>query len=212
MTNKYLCGVLAVCFCSVASAAAQGEDLVIDSRMSRSEALAHVSPACPDSILDAQEVVELRYYSFDGKVHRGQLVIDRRLADDIREIFELAFSLKFPVQSVIPLADPRFRQEASWSDERSMSLNNTSAFNYRVATGGKKLSRHARGFAIDINPRQNPYIKGNLVLPEGAVYDPGRAGTLTADHPIVQAFLSRGWTWGGQWKTLKDYQHFEKIP
>jgi hypothetical protein len=92
-----------------------------------------------------------------------------------------------------------------------MLCNNTSAFNYRKVTGGKVLSMHAYGYAIDINPVQNPYIKGRVVLPEGAIYKPYRPGTLTRSSPVVMEFIRLGWTWGGSWKSLKDYQHFEKV-
>ncbi|MFH1245830.1 MAG: M15 family metallopeptidase [Candidatus Omnitrophota bacterium] len=39
-----------------------------------------------------------------------------------------------------------------------------------------------------------------------------KPGTLTPDGPIVETFLRLGWTWGGNGNTLKDYQHFEKVP
>lgn len=91
-----------------------------------------------------------------------------------------------------------------------MADNNSSAFNYRTAVGKTNLSRHAFGRAIDINPVQNPYVKGGLVLPPGAVYDTGVRGTLLPDGVVVQAFEKRGWTWGGRWTTLKDWHHFEK--
>ncbi|GBC60811.1 D-alanyl-D-alanine carboxypeptidase [Desulfonema ishimotonii] len=160
----------------------------------------------PDRILKTLTLMEIRYYGFDGKVHRGQILIHRDLAPDIRKVFQVAFQEKFPFTSVIPVSHPRFE----WDDHRSMAANNTSAFNYRNVTGKKRLSRHAFGLAIDINPRLNPYIRGREVLPPDARYQPGRAGTLTPDSPVVQTFLQLGWTWGGHWKTLKDYQHFQK--
>ena len=70
---------------------------------------------------------------------------------------------------------------------------------------------HSYGYAIDINPVQNPYIKGKIVLPEGAVYDPAKPGTLAASGPVVKCFQGLGWEWGGNWKSLKDYQHFQKV-
>jgi len=156
-------------------------------------------------------MLEVLYYSFDGKIHKGQLVIDRRLAGDIREVFRVALATKFLINSVIPISHPRFYANGKYNeDDQSMMFNNTSAFNYRTATRSKNLSMHAYGFAIDINPVQNPYIKKRLVLPPGAVYDPRRPGTLTRNCPVVKAFLRLGWTWGGNWKSLKDYQHFEK--
>jgi hypothetical protein len=102
-----------------------------------------------------------------------------------------------------------------WDDDRSMAANNTSGFNYRPMTGdgtsATRLSPHALGRAIDINPLLNPYIKGEMIKPDGAVYDPSRPGTITADSFIVKFLKKRGWTWGGDWTSLKDYQHFEKI-
>jgi peptidoglycan L-alanyl-D-glutamate endopeptidase CwlK len=125
-------------------------------------------------------------------------------------VFALALQEHFPIYSVIPVSDKRFRKDGRWDDELSMEANNTSAFNYREITGGGRLSNHAYGRAIDINTFQNPYIKNGIVLPHGAKYDPSVAGTLTADHPIVRAFLQLGWVWGGNWTSPKDYQHFEK--
>jgi hypothetical protein len=115
-----------------------------------------------------------------------------------------------PVASVIPISDPVFFANGRWSDHLSMAANNTSSFNYRVVAGTSTLSAHATGRAIDINPAFNPYIRGADTEPPGAVYDPTRPGTLTATHPVTRRFLELGWTWGGDFVALKDYQHFEK--
>jgi len=157
-----------------------------------------------------QKILKLKYFSFDGKFHRGQLVIDKDLVKDIKKIFKFARREKFPIFSVIPVSDPRFRKNGRWDDDLSMIANNTSAFNYRVKTGGGDLSNHAYGRAIDINTVQNPYVKGKLILPPNGSYVPNTAGTLTAEHPIVKMFIRLGWDWGGNWTRLQDYQHFEK--
>jgi len=181
---------------------------IIDSNITLSEALRKWAPA---SLKAKQTVVDVLYYSFDGKIHKGQVVIDRRLANDIREVFQVALAAKFPIKSVIPISHDRFFRDGEWnSDGQSMMQNNTSGFNYRNATGAKVLSMHAYGYAIDINPLQNPYIKGRKTLPPGAVYMPGRPGTLTRNSSVVKTFKRLGWVWGGEWKSLKDYQHFEK--
>jgi len=182
---------------------------IIDSDISLSEALRKWAPP---AFKRRQTIVDVLYYSFDGKFHKGQLVIDERLANDIREVFRVALETRFPIKSVIPISHDRFYKNGKWnSDGQSMVSNNTSAFNYRKATGSKNLSMHAYGFAIDINPVQNPYIKKRTVYPRGAVYDVRKPGTLTRNGPIVRTFLRLGWTWGGNWKSLKDYQHFEKV-
>jgi hypothetical protein len=183
---------------------------IIDSRMTEGEAFDGLDPKCPKEIRERQRIVKLKYYSADGKIHQGQLVIDAALKDDIKKVFALALKERFPIYSVIPISDKRFRKDSRWDDELSMEANNTSAFNYREVTGGGRLSNHASGRAIDINPFQNPYIKGDLILPRGAKYDPSIAGTFTSDHPIVRAFLQLGWVWGGNWTSPRDYQHFEK--
>ena len=185
------------------------EEPIIDSDISLAEALKKYAP---DEFKRRQRIVEVFYYSFDGRIHKGQLVIDERLVNDIQEIFRVARESKFPINSVIPISSDRFFKDGKWNeDEQSMLANNTSAFNYREVTGGKTLSRHAYGWAIDINPVQNPYLKGKVVLPAGAKYDRGIPGTLSADLPVVKAFIRLGWTWGGNWESLKDYQHFEKV-
>lgn len=182
---------------------------IIDSNITLSEALRKYAPP---EFKERQTIIDVLYYSFDGEVHRGQIVIDKRLAGDIEEVFRVAFESKFPIGSIVPVSHDRFNVRGEWNaDNQSMKSNNTSGFNYRKVTGGKGLSMHAYGYAIDINPVQNPYIKGGIVLPPGAVYDPDSPGTFTRDCPIVKTFLNLGWTWGGNWKTLKDYQHFEKV-
>jgi peptidoglycan LD-endopeptidase CwlK len=183
---------------------------IVDSRMTEKEAFDGLDPKCPAEIRKRQKVVKLKYYSSDGKIHQGQLVIDGELKNDIKKVFALALKERFPIYSVIPISDERFRKDDNWDDELSMEANNASAFNYREITGGGRLSNHAYGRAIDINTFQNPYIKGSIVLPHGAKYDPSIAGTFTSDHPIVRAFLRLGWDWGGNWTSPKDYQHFEK--
>lgn len=183
---------------------------IIDSRMNEKEAFDELDPKCPPEIRARQKIVKVKYYSFDGRVHQGQLVIDKDLVADIEKIFKFALEQKFPINTVIPVSAPQFRKNERWDDDLSMIANNTSSFNYRLKTGGGDLSNHAYGRAIDINTVQNPYVKGSLILPPNGKYVPGTPGTFTADHPIVKMFISLGWDWGGGWTRLQDYQHFEK--
>lgn len=183
---------------------------IVDSNISLPEALRKDAPF---ELKSKQRLVEVLYYSFDGKIHKGQIVIDSRLVQDVKEVFRVALESRFPIGSAIPISHDKFYKDGKWNeDDISMLSNNSSGFNYRKVTGGKKLSLHAYGYALDINPQQNPYIKGDIVLPSGAVYDPQIPGTLAPDCPVVKTFLSLGWKWGGDWKSLKDYMHFEKEP
>jgi len=146
----------------------------------------------------------LNHSSDDNTTHHGQLVVHKEVAEDVKEIFEIIRQIHFPIEKVVPIC------EYKWSDEKSMQDNNSSGFNYRFISGSKILSKHASGLAIDINPKQNPYIKNGITSPAGSVYDIDAEGTITSDSPIVAEFKKRGWTWGGDWKSLKDYQHFQK--
>lgn len=178
-------------------------ELILDSEFTLDEAL--IGQKIPASVKTNLTLVNVFYYGFDEKLHHGQLVVHKEVAHDVKEIFEIIRQIHFPIEKVTPIC------EYKWSDDQSMRDNNTSSFNYRFISGSKILSMHASGLAIDINPIQNPYIKNGKTSPTGSVYDTNAKGTITADSRIVEEFKKRGWTWGGNWKSLKDYQHFQKI-
>lgn len=167
------------------------------------EAVEGVSGECPEWVLDNQTLIDVVHWGFDGRIHTGQLVADARVAPDLQMVFALMFLIGFPLESVIPVS------ELGWDDYESMRVNNTSAFNFRCVPFTDRLSSHASGLAIDINPLQNPYETGQLVFPEGAVYDASRPGTLHSGHPVVCLFRELGWRWGGDWSE-RDYQHFDR--
>jgi len=175
---------------------------VIDSNIDFEQAVAGKN--IPQSIVENLRLVDVYYYGFDEKLHKGQLVVHREVVLDIIEIFELIRETRFPISKVIPIS------KYGWSDDKSIMDNNTSAFNYRYISGTRVISNHASGLAIDINPGLNPYIKNGSSLPANCVYDTTKAGTILADSDLVKEFKKRGWQWGGDWKSLKDYQHFEK--
>jgi len=170
--------------------------------MTLEEALA--GKEIPTDIRREQVLLDLEYIGFDGAHHVGQMVVHHDLTAEVRAIFADILAAQFPIAQMRPVV------AFDWSDDASMAANNASAFNYRLAVGKAKLSQHAYGRAVDINPVQNPYIKGDLILPPSGVYDPTVAGTLLPEGPVVAAFEQRGWTWGGRWTTLKDWHHFEK--
>ncbi len=173
--------------------------VIIDSEMTRETALNNRT--FPSSIVAKQEVVTVRYYGFDNKLHQGQIVVDKRLSTEIKLIFQEIETAKFPIKKVVPIV------KYDWSDSKSISDNNTSAFNYRFVDGTNKLSDHAFGQAVDINPYLNPYVlPGKKTRP----YNPKTPGTITKSTIVYKAFIKRGWQWGGDWKNGKDYQHFYK--
>lgn len=188
---------------------------IVDSAMSKEKALRqNPRSEAPRDIIEHLEMVEVSYVSFDALIHRGQIIVHRNVAPDVRSFFTLAHKLRFPIQKVIPISANAY----AWDDVVSCTDNNSSGYNYRTIMGTKELSRHALGLAFDINPVQNVYIRydksGNELsrLPAYAVYDVTAPGTLTHEHPLVLHMKKLGWTWGGEWTTSSgrvDYQHFE---
>lgn len=180
---------------------------IVDSGMTQDEALRQNPDfPCPPEILEKQRLIQVSYFSFDGLLHSGQIVLHQDLVSDAEGLFDLITETRFPLTSVIPVSDERF----SWSDEISMGQDNTSGFNYRVNQGNReRLSPHASGMAIDIGPRVNPYIlKDGSVIPEGATYDLSRPGTLTSDSLVVKFLQGKGWIWEGD--PYRDFHHFTK--
>lgn len=175
---------------------------VIDSNIDFEQAVSGKN--IPQSIIENLRIVDVYYYGFDEKLHKGQLVVNKEVVLDIIEIFEFIRETRFPINKVIPIS------KYDWSDDKSMQDNNTSAFNYRYISGTRVISNHASGLAIDINPKLNPYIKNGNSLPVNCIYDTTKAGTIFVESELVKEFKKKDWQWGGDWKSLKDYQHFEK--
>jgi peptidoglycan L-alanyl-D-glutamate endopeptidase CwlK len=177
--------------------------IIIDSKMSIAEAIDGTK--APEHVIRELCLVDVPYYSFDGEVHQGQLLVHQSVRQEIEEIFALIRGERFPIARVIPIV------HYGWSDNASMAANNTSAFNYRQVAGTRRLSRHATGHAVDINPIQNPVIyQDGRISPKGALYQPGIAGTLSEDSSVVRAFIDRGWCWGRHFKSMMDHHHFQK--
>lgn len=160
----------------------------------------------PADIAGAIVLLNILYIDFDHREQKGQLLVHKDVADDVHAIFKEIYEAKFPIARMVPIV------AYGWDDIASMSANNCSAFNYRTIAGTSRLSNHATGHAIDINPIQNPYFTSEgISSPPDLTYNVLAKGTITADDIVVTAFKKRGWSWGGDWHNIKDYQHFEKI-
>lgn len=177
-------------------------DTVIDSDITFDEALS--GDDIPASVIKDLVLLDVVYHGFDNKIHKGQIVVSKKVQKDVTAIFRDLFEIKFPVEKVRPVSF------YGWDDDRSMRDNNTSGFNYRNVAGTSEKSRHAYGLAIDINPLLNPYINKSIVQPSGAVYDTTKAGTIKKNSDVVKIFKKYGWIWGGDWIPYQDYQHFTK--
>jgi hypothetical protein len=175
--------------------------------VSRAELGASWHPGCPVAPAQLRRV-SVPYWGFDGRAHRGALVVNASVAIRVGSIFERLYSARFPIRRMTPIA------AFGGSDDRSMAADNTSAFNcrYAVASGPKRWSVHAYGEAIDVNPVENPYLEGGRVLPPaGRRYldrTTARPGMAVHGGPLVTAFAAAGWQWGGRWTASPDWQHF----
>jgi peptidoglycan LD-endopeptidase CwlK len=175
--------------------------IIIDCNYTFEEAISGID--IPKSIINQITLIDVVYYSFDNELHKGQILLNKKAVKDIKNIFEFIKYSHFPIAKVIPVV------KYNWSDQASMEDNNSSAFNYRKVKGYKVLSPHSYGLAIDINPLQNPHIKGKIIQPINAKYDVKAPGTILRDSKLVSEFRKSGWQWGGLWRSSKDFQHFE---
>ncbi|MBW9209865.1 M15 family metallopeptidase [Mumia sp. zg.B21] len=179
-----------------------------------------VSPP-PDSVIDRSTWragcpvarsdlawIRLTFWGFDDARHTGELLVNKTVARKVVRAFRAMYAARFPIEEM------RITRAAELSAPPTGDGNNTGAFNCRPTRGTTTFSQHAYGLAVDINPFQNPYVKGDLVLPElaTAYVDRNRVrpGMILAGGPVVRAFETIGWGWGGAWRTLKDYQHFSR--
>ncbi len=158
---------------------------------------------------------ELRYLRVlhkdaGGVIFVGELIVNRAVAQDVCEIFHELYKAGYPIEKMHLIDD------YGADDDASMEDDNTSAFNYRLVAGTSQMSRHAYGMAIDINPFYNPYV-----IPEQDYVSPTQAYKYgnrdwDFDYKIEKGdlcyrlFIEHGFTWGGEWPSPIDYQHFEK--
>ena len=163
------------------------------------------APGCP---VTARELswVRVAFRGFDGQRHTGELLVNRSAARDLVHVFADLYAARFPLEEM------RITTKAEQTAEPTGDGNDTGAFNCRPVRGSTTFSQHAYGLAVDVNPFQNPYLKGGLVLPElaGAYRDRSwhRPGMVVPGDPVVRAVARIGWGGGGSWQSLRDLQHF----
>jgi hypothetical protein len=165
-------------------------------------------PGCPVP-LSQLRVLTVDYHGFDREVHSGPLVLNQRVVEDVRGVFARLYRAGFRIKH-IALARKYKPNAHRYDDKRDV----TASFNCRPATGNPgSISQHSYGWAIDINPIQNPYIgTDGKVLRRAAKPYMNRSihapGVIHADGVVVHAFAHIGWGWGGNWTSIKDYMHF----
>lgn len=162
---------------------------------------------------DDLSFVVVQYVDFDFETRQGEIICNNSIAQDLVEIFYELYRNEYQLESIALI------EEFGGDDYASCEANNTSCFNYREVVGSSSLSKHALGLAIDINPLYNPYITYNSdgtenIYPENAAdyVDRSKAFPYKIDENDLcyKLFTEHGFTWGGHWNSVKDYQHFQK--
>lgn len=161
--------------------------------------------------------LKVLHYNFEHEIQVGELIVNAELKEDFCNIFRDLFEEEYEIYSMY-LIDNYWTGDGASSDTASIDVNNTSAFCYREITGGSSLSNHAYGRAIDINPQQNPYVSYRSGYPvwshdnanDYIDRDTGYEHVITHNDVCYLIFSEYGFEWGGDWSTIKDYQHFEK--
>ena len=191
---------------TVATAAAPSITSVPVSEWNRIVAVGAWHSGCPASRTTLRQVW-VNYHGFDGRVHRGVLVVNVDVAPAIASIMTSLFNSGFPIHRMQPI------ETFNGDDNASMAADNTSAYNCRRASqanASPSASPHANGRAIDINPYENPWIDSrcNCFRPD-AYFGSHRSGrgVITKLGVVWQAFSAAGWTW--QDNSTIDYQHFD---
>jgi len=166
----------------------------------------------PDISYDDLQYLTIRYVDFEGNTKEGEMICNMLIAQDLLEIFYELYEAGYPIANISLIDDYHA------DDQASMEANNSSCFNYRTIAGSDKLSNHAMGMAVDINPLYNPYVSVSsgktTVMPASAEIYADREqdipGKIDSSDLCYQLFTAHGFTWGGEWESRKDYQHFEK--
>lgn len=171
--------------------------------------LGYSMPESEPISFDTLSYLQLSYYGFDGKTHTGEMIVNKEVAAEVVEIFKELYEVKYPIEKI------KLIDEYEANDDLSMKDNNTSSFCYRTIANTNVISNHGKGMAIDINPLLNPHINNSrgTVSPNTATdyIDRNQSikGMIVENDDCYNAFIKRGWSWGGNWKN-PDYQHFEK--
>jgi hypothetical protein len=162
-------------------------------------------PDCPVAAADLRYLT-MSFLGFDGRPHTGEMIVNARVAEEVTAVFRALYAAGFPIEEMRVTSRPELDLPPTGDG------NNTGAFVCRPAVGQARWSAHAYGLAIDLNPFCNPYVRGNLVLPELASSyldrDNLRPGMVFRGDDTVRAFAAIGWSWGGDWRSPLDLQHF----
>lgn len=201
--------LLAVCLTATAARAEGFVSAIEPISASARQAMMDVSwkPGCPVAI-DDLVALRLSYVGFDGGSHAGTMVVHRKLAEETVAIFRELFEARFAIARMEPYE--------TFAIGAYAAANDTVGFYCRPDQGHPdRFGMHSYGFAIDINPLDNPYLDAKEGWwPAGSASNAERArtapGLLTTQSPAFDIFTRHGWLWGGLERDAPDYMHFQK--
>ncbi len=160
------------------------------------------SRKCPVAPADLRKIW-VSYIDLQGAYHDGSIIVRRDVAVKVQQIFFTLFRWRYRIMAMAPMS-------VNMPGQTDMSIV-TAGYNCRPVAGTKVWSQHAYGTAIDINPLQNPMIRGTVIDPAAGAFYLNRSryliGMIHADG-AARAFTANGFYWGGGWRSLKDYMHF----
>jgi hypothetical protein len=167
---------------------------------------------CPVA-LSGLRLLTVTHRGFDGRSHTGQLVVNRRAARPLARVFRRLYRVRFKIRHM------RFGDFYGPVRSRPTDGDVTASFECRQAvpspcsggSGTGSWSMHAYGLAVDLNPRENPYVGCGQSRDRAArsYRDRSKRRRGMVGSRTVRAFAAVGWGWGGAWSgNTKDYMHF----
>jgi hypothetical protein len=165
---------------------------------------------CPVPRRDLR-VLTARYYGFDHRTHLGQIVVNEAVTAPLARVFGKLYAMRFPIRAM--------SFAAMYGPHPNQNGDLTASFECRDAVPspcngnakGTHWSMHAYGEAVDLNPRENPYVGCGMTRDSTALsymkrsyVRPGMVTRVT----YRRTFATVGWGWGGLWVgSTKDYMH-----
>jgi hypothetical protein len=148
----------------------------------------------------------MSFRGFDARAHTGEMLVNASVGQTVVDVFKKLFAAGFPIEEM------RISPGAELNLPPTGDRNNTEGFICRPRRGQNRWPAQAFGLAIDLNPFHNPYVSGDLVVPElaSSYLSRGRvrSGMILDGGPVVRAFDAAGWKWGGHWPGPVNFAHF----
>lgn len=141
--------------------------------------------------------IQVEYINYNYHKEFGFIKVNRLIKEQTKSVFNELFKIGFPINKI--------DYSYNYDDEYIIDKNITTGYNFRYVSGKNKLSKHAFGMAIDLNPKVNP-SKPSII---SHIYDyDSQIGKI--DKNIVDIFKSYGFKWGGEiFSNFYDPHHFE---